>query len=91
MKISISSFYQFYVFFIYFFNLSTQKQFSFARANVYSLSEFSVKRIEFLTKIRKNTITINAVKGNSVTLSCSIDLDDGNFSKSENYKVSIFF
>jgi hypothetical protein len=72
---------------VFYLHLSTQIQVAYKN----SLSEFSQKRFDFLTKIRKNTVKLNAVKGSSATLTCSIELDDGDFSKSGNYKVSFIY
>ncbi len=53
----------------------------------YSISEYARKRSSFMEQFRVNTIRISAIAGTSVTLTCSIDLDDVMFSKSENYKI----
>ena len=51
-------------------------------------SEGNLKRSSIITEIRKNNVEVTAVYGKSITLTCSIDLDDKQFAKSGNYKVS---
>lgn len=43
-----------------------------------------------MDSIKKNNYKITALVDKSVTLTCSIDLDDKNFFKSGNYKVTKF-
>jgi hypothetical protein len=56
-------------------------------ANSSSSSSYS-KKESILNSIKQNNHKVIALVDKSVTLSCAIDLDDKNFSKSENYKVS---
>ena len=51
-------------------------------------TEGNLKRSSIITEIRKNNVEVTAVNGKSITLTCSIDLDDKQFAKSGNYKVS---
>jgi hypothetical protein len=43
--------------------------------------------IETMTKIRANNYKVSALMDKSVTLSCSIDLDDIDFPSNDNYKI----
>ena len=52
----------------------------------FSSSSYS-KKESILNSIKQNNHKIIALADKSVTLTCSIDLDDKNFSKSEDYKI----
>jgi hypothetical protein len=58
-----------------------------ANSSASSSSAYS-KKDAIMNAIKQNNHRVSALVGKSITLTCSIDLDDKNFSKSENYKVA---
>ncbi len=57
------------------------------KSSEYSISAHEDKRSGVIEEFRINTVIIDSVVGSSVTLSCSINLDDATFTKSRNYKI----
>lgn len=53
-----------------------------------TLSSLKKNSSSILSTMKNNSLKVSGLVDKSITLTCSIDLDDVNFSKSGNYKVN---